>query len=277
LTAREICAEINPALRQRGLLFVGIVIDGFLTEIVTSPTGIRAIKNLGGTDVAAMIWDRIEMKRAKAREGTVWCARFFALVVFNVTILCVAAFSPAAAEQQSVAGIAIDYPVLFERMQPGAEEAKQRLSTVTWGVWAGAIEVHQAAIPPTKRLTGASGMLEIARVKFAPERSLNLDDAARRTMATMVQEPVKVVNQDISAARISGLDGRRVSFEAKAGAWTVFGQALLIQNPDRNDFWEIKIILLRRLLATFFVSSDRIYPNGVLDTVRVIDNPNPTP
>jgi len=96
-------------------------------------------------------------------------------------------------------------------------------------------------------------------------------------MATMVQEPVKVVNQDISAARISGLDGRRVSFEAKAGAWTVFGQALLIHNPDRNDFWEIKIILLRRLLATFFVSSDRIYPNGVLDTVRVIDNPNPTP
>src|SRR5262249_587455 len=70
LTAREreICATIGPALRERGLLFVGIdVIDGFLTEInVTSPTGIRAIRNLGGPDVAAMIWDRIERKRAKA-------------------------------------------------------------------------------------------------------------------------------------------------------------------------------------------------------------------
>jgi glutathione synthase len=68
LTARErdICARIGPALRERGLLFVGIdVIDGFLTEInVTSPTGIRAIKALGGPDVAAMIWDRIEAKRA---------------------------------------------------------------------------------------------------------------------------------------------------------------------------------------------------------------------
>src|SRR5262247_1669860 len=67
LTAREreICAAIGPALRERGLLFVGIdVIDGFLTEInVTSPTGIRAIRNLGGPDVAAMIWDRIEAKR----------------------------------------------------------------------------------------------------------------------------------------------------------------------------------------------------------------------
>jgi glutathione synthase len=67
LTARErdICARIGPALRERGLLFVGIdVIDGFLTEInVTSPTGIRAIKALGGPDVAAMIWDRIEAKR----------------------------------------------------------------------------------------------------------------------------------------------------------------------------------------------------------------------
>jgi len=67
LTAREreICNTIGPALRQRGLLFVGIdVIAGWLTEInVTSPTGIRAIKNLGGPDVAAIIWDKIEQKR----------------------------------------------------------------------------------------------------------------------------------------------------------------------------------------------------------------------
>ncbi len=62
---REICARLGPALRQRGLLFVGIdVIGGFLTEInVTSPTGIRAIRNLGGADIAALIWDKIEEKR----------------------------------------------------------------------------------------------------------------------------------------------------------------------------------------------------------------------
>src|SRR5205807_9502464 len=43
---RRICDRIGPALRERGLLFVGIdVIDGYLTEInVTSPTGIRAVK-----------------------------------------------------------------------------------------------------------------------------------------------------------------------------------------------------------------------------------------
>jgi glutathione synthase len=68
LTAREreICARLGPALRERGLLFVGIdVIDGFLTEInVTSPTGIRAVKNLGGPDIAALVWDAIEAKRA---------------------------------------------------------------------------------------------------------------------------------------------------------------------------------------------------------------------
>jgi glutathione synthase len=35
-----------------------------LTEInVTSPTGIRSVKNLGGTDIAALIWDKIEEKR----------------------------------------------------------------------------------------------------------------------------------------------------------------------------------------------------------------------
>jgi glutathione synthase len=62
---REICERLKPALRERGLLFVGIdVIDGHLTEInVTSPTGIRAIARLGGPDVAAKIWDTIEAKR----------------------------------------------------------------------------------------------------------------------------------------------------------------------------------------------------------------------
>src|SRR5579872_1696784 len=63
---REICTTLGPALRARGLLFVGIdVIDGNLTEInVTSPTGIRAISRLGGPDIAAKIWDVIESKRS---------------------------------------------------------------------------------------------------------------------------------------------------------------------------------------------------------------------
>jgi glutathione synthase len=62
---RDICKTIGPALKQRGLILVGIdVIDGLLTEInVTSPTGIRAIRNLGGPDVAALTWDAIEKKR----------------------------------------------------------------------------------------------------------------------------------------------------------------------------------------------------------------------
>jgi len=67
LTAREreICARLAEPLRQRGLLFVGIdVIGGFLTEInVTSPTGIRAVKNFGGADIAALIWDKIAAMR----------------------------------------------------------------------------------------------------------------------------------------------------------------------------------------------------------------------
>jgi glutathione synthase len=62
---QEICKRLGPALRERGLLFVGIdVIDGHLTEInVTSPTGIRAVAKLGGPDIAAIIWDTIEAKR----------------------------------------------------------------------------------------------------------------------------------------------------------------------------------------------------------------------
>jgi glutathione synthase len=62
---REICTAIGPALRQRGLLFAGIdIIGNYLTEInVTSPTGIRQIKNLQGVDISPTLWDAIENRR----------------------------------------------------------------------------------------------------------------------------------------------------------------------------------------------------------------------
>ena len=61
----EICAAIGPELRKRDLLFVGIdVIGDYLTEInVTSPTGIKEIDRLSGTDIAALTFDAIERRR----------------------------------------------------------------------------------------------------------------------------------------------------------------------------------------------------------------------
>jgi glutathione synthase len=68
LTSRdqEICARLGPVLKKRGLLFAGIdVIGPYLTEInVTSPTGIRQVRDFGGPDIAALIWDAIERKVA---------------------------------------------------------------------------------------------------------------------------------------------------------------------------------------------------------------------
>src|SRR5688500_16431390 len=66
-TEREICAELGPELKRRGLLFVGIDVIGgrWLTEInVTSPTGIVAMDKFHGTDTAGLIWDAIESKVA---------------------------------------------------------------------------------------------------------------------------------------------------------------------------------------------------------------------
>lgn len=62
---REICETIGPSLKDMGLILVGIdVIAGNLTEInVTAPTGIRAIKRIGGPDLAPQVWDAIEAYR----------------------------------------------------------------------------------------------------------------------------------------------------------------------------------------------------------------------
>jgi glutathione synthase len=70
LREREICARLGPELKRRGLLFVGIdVIDGHLTEInVTSPTGLRALKNIGGPDLAGPIMDAIEARLSALRS-----------------------------------------------------------------------------------------------------------------------------------------------------------------------------------------------------------------
>lgn len=62
---REICETIGPELKARGIILAGIdVIGGNLTEInVTAPTGIRAIRRLGGPDIAATVWEAIEKRR----------------------------------------------------------------------------------------------------------------------------------------------------------------------------------------------------------------------
>ena len=52
-------------MKQRGLIFTGIdVIGDYMTEInVTSPTGIHEVRRFGGADIAALIWDAIEVRR----------------------------------------------------------------------------------------------------------------------------------------------------------------------------------------------------------------------
>jgi glutathione synthase len=67
---REICETIGPALRARGLVFVGIdVIGDYLTEInVTSPTGIQEIGRFDGVCLEAQLWDAFEA-RFHARKG----------------------------------------------------------------------------------------------------------------------------------------------------------------------------------------------------------------
>jgi glutathione synthase len=64
LTARDrwIAAQVGPALRQRGMLFVGLdVIGDYLTEVnVTSPTCIRELDAQFGLNIAGLLFDRIE-------------------------------------------------------------------------------------------------------------------------------------------------------------------------------------------------------------------------
>lgn len=60
-----ICDQLKPALKEMGLMFVGIdVIGDYLTEInVTSPTCIRELDKLYQLNIAGQLLDVIEQKR----------------------------------------------------------------------------------------------------------------------------------------------------------------------------------------------------------------------
>ncbi|HEV2111553.1 MAG TPA: glutathione synthase [Gammaproteobacteria bacterium] len=62
---RWICAQVAPALREKGLLFVGLdVIGDWLTEInVTSPTCVRELDTIYGLDIAGGFMDRLAKMR----------------------------------------------------------------------------------------------------------------------------------------------------------------------------------------------------------------------
>lgn len=61
LTERDqwICAQVGPALRQKGLIFAGLdVIGDYLTEInVTSPTCVRELNQIFNLDIASQLLD----------------------------------------------------------------------------------------------------------------------------------------------------------------------------------------------------------------------------
>ncbi len=68
---RWICAQVGPALRERGLLFTGLdVIGDYLTEInVTSPTCIRELDSLYDLDVGGQLMDAIAGTLRKTQNG----------------------------------------------------------------------------------------------------------------------------------------------------------------------------------------------------------------
>ncbi len=66
---RWLAAQIGPAMRQAGMLLVGLdVIGGFVTEInVTSPTGVRELKKQFGVDAAEQLVQAIDRRLAARR------------------------------------------------------------------------------------------------------------------------------------------------------------------------------------------------------------------
>ena len=75
LTERDrwIAAQVGPELKRRGMLLVGLdVIGDWLTEVnVTSPTCIRELDAQFGLNIAGLLFDAIQARRAQERTHAV--------------------------------------------------------------------------------------------------------------------------------------------------------------------------------------------------------------
>ena len=67
---RWLASRIGPAMRERGMMFVGLdVIGDYVTEInVTSPTGIRELDKQFKLDIGALLMDAIARRLATHRS-----------------------------------------------------------------------------------------------------------------------------------------------------------------------------------------------------------------
>src|SRR5215467_10545380 len=111
-----------------------------------------------------------------------------------VLVLSIFAILRAMADPQIIAGIEIDYPAAFERLKPEAEEGRQRSVLNRYGLDNSA-EVYKAFLPLGMRLTGASGLVEIAKYELKTKGSLDLDFLARGTMADFERPGINTMNQ----------------------------------------------------------------------------------
>ena len=68
---RWLAAQIGPAMREAGMLLVGLdVIGGFVTEInVTSPTGVRELQQQFGVDAADLLMQAIAKRLDRGRAA----------------------------------------------------------------------------------------------------------------------------------------------------------------------------------------------------------------
>ncbi|MEE2776525.1 MAG: glutathione synthase [Acidobacteriota bacterium] len=67
----EIAGQVGPAMRAMGIVFAGLdIIGNWMTEVnVTSPTGIREIRALGGPAIETDVLDAVEARWSAGRQS----------------------------------------------------------------------------------------------------------------------------------------------------------------------------------------------------------------
>jgi hypothetical protein len=148
-----------------------------------------------------------------------------------------------------------------------------------YGWPANSLAVYQASIPTRMRLTLASGAIQIARFGFESMEPFDLDVLARGMILgqTSPSQNKYVTTQSISAVRVTGHEGRRLSLEIEVKGLKGVFDALLIQGAARHIVWTVEIVFFRRLLATMFKRGDQSFRKALLDSVRIIEPGGPRP
>jgi hypothetical protein len=124
----------------------------------------------------------------------------------------------------------------------------------------------------------ASGLIKgiaIIKTTYSPGAAINVDGSASGMLSNLANlKGVSNPTQSVRKLKISGVDSRRISFEANRGDGKMGSEALAMLDPVTNTLWAVQIVFAKQNSILPMVGTDlekeRTAADAILSSVSLL-------